>query len=428
MVRTYLTLFFVLCILLSGCKPKEKEQDNIETSVEELLPKESFIRVNGADLITPEGQKLFIRGTNFGNWLNPEGYMFQFNRTNSGRAINEAFCQMVGPDFVDEFWKQFKDNYVTRDDVRYLKSVGCNTVRLPFHYKLFTDEDYMGLVVAQDGFQRVDSLVSWCKDAGLYLILDMHDAPGGQTGDNIDDSYGYPWLLDSETSQKKFIDIWVKIADYYKNEPVILGYELINEPIAPYFSNVEELNAKLEPLYRRAVAAIREVDPNHVILLGGSQWNSNFKPLTPDASFDDNIMYTCHRYGGEPTAEAIKSFIEFRDKVNRPMYMGEIGHNTDEWMSSFCKTMEENNIGWTFWPYKKMQGSSFVYVNDPDNWNVVVAFTEAPRGTYKEIRDARPDQAIIRKALQDFIENCKFQNCKINESYISALGLNPSGT
>ena len=202
--------------------------------------------------------------------------MFGFNKTNSAHFIDEMICQLVGPDYAAEFWKDFKDNYVTRQDIEFIASTGANTIRLPFHYKLFTDEDYMGLTSNQDGFARVDSVVTWCRDNGLYLILDMHDAPGGQTGDNIDDSYGYPWLLESEASQQKFCDIWKKIAEYYKNEPVILGYELMNEPIAPYFSNMEELNAKLEPLYKRATLSIRQVDKNHIILIGGAQWNGNF--------------------------------------------------------------------------------------------------------------------------------------------------------
>ena len=152
----------------------------------------------------------------------------------------------------------------------------------------------MGLTANQDGFARIDSVVGWCREPGLALILDKHDAPGGQTGDNIDDSYGYPWLFESEASQQLFCNIWKKIAAYYKNEPVILGYELANEPIAPYFSNMEELNGKLESLYKRATAAIREADTNHIILLGGAQWNGNFRPFT-DFTFDDKIMYTCHR-------------------------------------------------------------------------------------------------------------------------------------
>ena len=383
---------------------------------------EDFVRIEGQNLIKPDGSRLFIMGTNLGNWLNPEGYMFGFSRANSARFIDEMFCQLVGPDFTADFWKRFKDNYVTREDIEFIASTGANTIRLPFHYKLFTDEDYMGLSAAQDGFERVDSLVCWCRDNGLYLILDMHDAPGGQTGDNIDDSYGYPWLFESERSQQLFCDIWRSIAERYKDETTILGYELINEPIAPYFENMEELNGKLEALHKRAVKAIREVDTNHIILLGGAQWNGNFKPFS-DWKYDDKIMYTCHRYGGDPTKAAIQEIIDFRDKVNLPMYMGEIGHNTDEWQAAFCKTMRENNIGYTFWPYKKVDGSSFTAIRRPDGWERLVEFAEAPRGTYQEIRDARPDQQEMRRLMDEFIENARFANCIPQESYILSLGM-----
>lgn len=414
MKKTFYIIGMAL-LLFSACQ---------QTKSEPQLAPEAFIRIDGPDLIAPNGEKLFIKGTNLGNWLNPEGYMFGFSKTNSARLINDMFSQLVGPDRTAEFWKQFKDNYITREDLHFIKQTGSNTVRLPFHYKLFTDEDYMGQTSNQDGFARIDTLISWCKQEGLYLILDMHDAPGGQTGDNIDDSYGYPWLFESEASQKLYCDIWKKIADYYKNEPTILGFELFNEPIAPYFENMEELNGKLEGLYKMGTAAIREVNKNHIILLGGAQWNGNFKPFK-DSKFDDKIMYTCHRYGGEPTPDAIKGFINFRDSVNLPMYMGEIGHNTDEWMATFCKTMEDNNIGWTFWPYKKIHNSSFAGIQEPEGWDKVKAFSEAPRSTYKEIRDARPNQEESWKAMLGFIENSKFKNNIIQKGYISALGLKP---
>ncbi len=382
-----------------------------------------FIRIDGQDLVAPDGSKFFIKGTNLGNWLNPEGYMFGFQKTNSARLIDQMFCEMVGPDFTAEFWKMFKDNYVTEKDIEFIASTGANTIRIPFHYKLFTDEDYMGLTSAQDGFKRLDDAIGWCRKYGLYVILDMHDAPGGQTGDNIDDSYGYPWLLESEASQKLFCDIWKKIAQYYKDEPVILAYDLINEPVAPYFDNVEDLNDLLEPLHKRVTAAIREVDNNHIIMLGAPQWNGNFKPFK-DWTYDDKLMWTCHRYGGDPIRPAIMNFIEFRDSTNLPMYMGEIGHNTDEWQETFCRTMQEANIGYTFWPYKKIRNSCFSGITPPENWDKVMEFSEAPRATFFEIRAARPDQETAKKAMLDFIEACKFENCTPQESYIKSLLLN----
>lgn len=382
-----------------------------------------FVRVDGPNLVKPDGTKLFIQGTNLGNWLNPEGYMFGLSRTNSAWMIDLMIKEAVGPDFAAEFWRQFKDNYITRKDIEFIASQGANTIRLPFNYKLFTDEDYMGLTRNQDGFARIDSVVAWCRDAGLYLILDMHDCPGGQTGDNIDDGHGYPWLFVSKVSQDLFCDIWKRIAYRYKEEPVILGYELANEPIAHYFEDKDALNLLLEPLYKRAVNAIREVDVNHVILLGGARWNSDFFMFT-DWKFDNNIMYTCHRYGGEPTAEAIKDYIDFRDKTNLPMYMGEIGHNTDEWQAQFVKVMKENNIGYSFWPYKKIDNSCMMGIKRPEQWDdVVVKFSETPRGTYKEWREARPDQETFKKLLLKYVENSRFENCQRQDSYIRSLGL-----
>ena len=381
-----------------------------------------FIRIDGADLIAPNGEKFFIRGTNLGNWLNPEGYMFGFNKTNSAWMIDLMFRQAVGPDFTAEFWRAFKDNYVTEADIDFIASTGANTIRVPFNYRLFTDEDYMGLTAAQDGFERIDRLVEWCRGKGVYLILDMHDAPGGQTGDNIDDSYGYPWLMESEASQRLFVDIWRKIADHYKNETVILGYDLLNEPIAPYFDNMEELNSKLAGVYRMATEAIREVDRNHIIILGGAQWNGNFQPLE-DTLFDEGVMYSCHRYGGPTDADCIRGFIDFRDKTNRPMYMGEIGHTTDEGMAAFCQTMVENNICYTFWPYKKITNSCFVGIPAPEGWELIRSFSEAPRSTYFEVRAARHDQAEARRLMMEFVENSRFENCVIQSSYIRAIQL-----
>ena len=103
--------------------------------------------------------------------------------------------------------------------------------------------------------------------------------------------------------------------------------------------------------------------------------------------------------------------------------MGEIGHNTEEWMNAFCRILKENNIGYTFWPYKKMEGSTFVGITPPENWDVIISFSEAPRGSYQEIRDIRPDQAVVRKAMTDFLEACKFKHCVVQEDYINALNL-----
>ncbi|MBK7095248.1 MAG: glycoside hydrolase family 5 protein [Saprospiraceae bacterium] len=384
----------------------------------------AYFSIKGHDLYDPSGNKFLIQGINLGNWLNPEGYMFLFKNTSSARLIDQAFRELVGPDFTDEFWKLYKDHYITEEDIRFIKETGINSIRVPFHYKLFTDEDYMGLTGIQDGFERMDRLLSWCRKSNLYVILDMHDAPGGQTGDNIDDSYGYPWLMVSEKSQKLFVDIWTKIGERYSNEEMIIGYDLLNEPIATYFEKeYNVLNPALEPLYMRAVKSIRNADKNHIILLGGAQWNSNFTVFS-DSKFDDKIMYTCHRYWCDTLQQNIQDFVDFRDSVNLPLYMGETGENTDQWISAWTRLMIKNNIGYHYWPYKKMKNPScMVSIKEPENWDKIVEYAERPRNTFSEIRSHRPDQMIVRKAMLELIENMKFKNCHVNDAYVKAIGM-----
>lgn len=409
-------LFLFLLSLFFTCKASSiKEQSN----------KNLFLGIKNQHVITPEGKPFLIQGINLGNWLNPEGYMFLFKDVSSFRLIDQAFREMVGPDFTDQFWKAFKDNYITREDIAYIKQTGMNSIRLPFHYKSFTDEDYMGLKSNQDGFARIDSVIKWCKEEGLYIILDMHDAPGGQTGDNIDDSYGYPWLFESEESQQLFCEIWKKIANRYKDEPAILGYDLLNEPIATHFNNKEEINKQLVPVYKKGIEAIRSVDKNHIILLGGAQWNSNFT-MFDEKAIDGKMMYTCHRYWCDTLQTNLQDFVDFRTKVNLPLYMGETGENTDEWVGAFRRLMERNNMGWHFWPYKKMEKTScMVRINKPANWDLIIQYTLQPRNNFNEIRAARPDQALVKQAMLELLENMKFANCLKNPGYIEALGMKP---
>jgi len=403
-------LFIVLSVILCSCN------NNAITKTDR------FIRPQGKDLVTPDGEKFFIRGINLGNWLNPEGYMFLFEDVDCYRLINDAFCEIAGPDFTRNFWKEFKNNYITKEDIAYIKQTGMNTIRLPFHYKLFTDDNYMGSTSKDDGFEIFDRVLSWCREEGLYVILDMHDAPGGQTGSNIDDSYGYPYLFENEESQQLYCDIWKRIAQRYANDTIVIGYDLLNEPIAPEFN---KLNSCLEPIYKRCTKAIREVDKNHIVMLGGAQWDSNFSVFS-DWQFDDRMIYTCHRYWCDTLQTNIQDYVDFREKVQRPLYMGETGENKDEWVASWRRLMEANNIGWTYWPYKKMEKQScMTTIQKPENWDLIVEYTKQDRSNFKKINDVRPDRESVQKAMSELLENMKFANCKKNEGYIQALGMKP---
>ncbi|MBN8838048.1 MAG: glycoside hydrolase family 5 protein [Sphingobacteriia bacterium] len=391
------------------------------SSIELYAQKNKFVHTQGKEIVTPDGKPFLLKGTNLGNWLVPEGYMFKFKNTNSPKMIHETIAQLIGPDAAADFWKKFQDNYITQADIQFLKSIGVNSIRVPFNYRLFTTEDYLGVNDESRGLKLLDKVVAWCKKENIYVILDMHCAPGGQTGDNIDDSYGYPFLFENANNRKLTIDIWKQIAKKYKNETTVIGYDLLNEPVAHYF-DANILNPLVEPFYKELTAAIRSVDKNHIIFLGGVQWNTNFKIF--NTPFDSNVVYTFHKYGDQPNLGSIQRFIDFREKYNVPIYAGETGENTDEWVGTFRKLLEEHNIGWHFWPYKKMDSpKNLVSIQLPANYDSVIQYAEAPKNSFKDIRKLAPaNRQVYKQALDDLLNNCLFQNCLQNQGYIQALG------
>lgn len=379
-----------------------------------------FVTTRGKDLVSADGKPLLLKGINLGNWLLPEGYMFKFKTANSPRRIQTVINELVGEDEARRFWKTYHQNYITQEDIRFIKQSGFNSVRVPFSYRLFASEE-VPTKLEGEGYRLLDDVVAWCKQEKLYVILDMHAAPGGQTGDNIDDSWGYPFLFESTESQDLTVNIWRKIAARYRDEPTVIGFDLLNEPIAHYF-DAANLNPKLEPLYRKIVIGIRKVDRNHLIFLGGAQWDTNFKVFGPP--FDQKLVYTFHKYWMEVNKGAIQEYLDFRDKYNVPVWMGESGENTDEWITSFRSLLDANNIGWCFWPYKRMEAASCVVsINSPTEWAKIVSFAEGPRITFEDVRKNRPAKDKVQKALSDYLERIKFANCRVNRGYLQALGL-----
>ena len=376
----------------------------------------SFAHTQGTAIIGRDGKPLLLRGTNLGNWLVPEGYMFQLDgAVQSSQEIESFFTELIGPTRNRDFWRTWRATYVTREDIHLLHQAGFNSIRVPFHYKYFLADD-------GEGFRLLDRLVSWARAEDMYLILDMHAAPGGQTGTNIDDSNGYPWLFNDPESQQQFLDVWQRVARHYAREPVILGYDLLNEPI-PHFSTLQPLNPLLEPLYKRAVAVIRHQDPNHILILGGAQWDTNFTIFGP--ALDPNLIYEWHKYlGGTPDQKIVQPYVDFRQKHNAPVWLGEAGENTDAWIAGFRSALEANDMGWAFWPYKKLATTSAVVtVTPPEGWAQIVAYSKLLNGSGRsgDRLPSRPSQAVIDHAFAGLLENIQVAHCTVNLGYLRAL-------
>src|SRR5258706_7115918 len=378
-----------------------------------------FAHTDHKQIVDAAGKPLFIRATNLGNWLVPEGYMWLFEGgPQSPSEIRASVLELLGPEASAAFWQKYRDNYVTREDIALLHHAGFNAIRVPLHYSLFESND-------AEGFRLLDRLIAWSRAEDLYVILDLHAAPGGQTGTNIDDSSGYPWLYQSPQEQEHLVAIWRRLAAHYRDEPAVLGYDLLNEPI-PHFPKLAALNSSLEPVYKKVAGEIRKVDAHHILFLGGAQWDSNFAVF--GKPFDVKVAYTLHKYWTAPDESVIRQYIDFRERYDVPIWMGESGENTDEWIAQFAKTLEKNNIGWAFCPYKKMGKPSAIFsIIPPADWPKIVELAKLPRGTahVEERLKARPDQETLARAFAELLERVRLLKCHVNERDLRALGMRP---
>lgn len=383
-------------------------------------PPAGFIQVRGRTLVTSTGQVFPVRGIGLGNWLVPEGYMFKFKQAKAPRDIVRVVGIALGAEGAARFWETFRERYVTREDIDFIARSGFNTVRVPLHFGLFLAEHRAGQEIAFSGpgWALLDRVVSWSREAGLKVIIDLHAAPGGQTGVNHDDGTGFPLVFYVNRERMRTIALWREIARRYRDDPAILGYELLNEPISTY-NDEDLLNPRLEPFYRQAVEAIRAVDPHHIIILAGAQWDQNFRVFGPP--FAPNLAYVYHKFWSATGRDAVHDYIAFSLQNRAPVLLGESGEATNRWNRDFRLLNERHGFGWLFWTYKNLDTPSTVAsIRMPPGWARIAAL-----GSMKDpsLERAGLDRAEAQRILDDYLEAIRFRNVRINPCYLRSLGL-----
>jgi endoglucanase len=104
-----------------------------------------YAHTKGEQIVDAQGREIHLRGINLGNWLVPEGYMWQFGgHVQSAREIEGLVTELIGPERSVAFWRTWRDTYVTKDDVRVIHQAGFNSIRVPIHYKFFASDDAEG--------------------------------------------------------------------------------------------------------------------------------------------------------------------------------------------------------------------------------------------------------------------------------------------
>ena len=316
---------------------------------------QSFLSTNGGAIVNEAQDTVILRGMGLGGWMVQEGYMLQTDAfAGPQHEIRQTIQELIGEADTEAFYEAWLANHVRRTDIDSLKVWGFNSVRLPMHYNLYTlpveEEPVPGEQTwLTKGFALTDSLISWCAQNDMYVVLDLHAAPGGQGMDaNISDyDDTKPSLWESAANRAKMVALWARLAERYADEPWVAGYDLLNEP------NWElPGNTLLRELYEDCTAVIRAVDARHIIFIEGNWFANDFTGLTPP--WDDELVYSPHKYWSFNDRNTIQSALDLRSTYNVPLYLGESGENSNVWFRDAIRLLEDNGIGWAWWPMKKI--------------------------------------------------------------------------
>lgn len=375
----------------------------------------NLLRVDGTNIVNGDGENVLLRGYGLGGWMLQEPYMLKLSGVAVAQYdIRNRITELVGEERMNEFYDAWLANMVTKRDIDSLKKWGFNSVRLPMHYNLFTLPVEKEPVAGENtwlekGFLMTDNLLAWCRENEIYVILDLHAAPGGQGNDKpiADVDTTKPRLWESELNRQKTVALWRKLVERYKDEEWIGGYDLINETNYPL-----EGNTALKELFLDITAAIREIDTKHIIFIEGNQFANDYTGLTPP--WDDNMAYSFHKYWNPTTVETIQKYLDIRSEFNVPFWMGESGENKNDWYKSAVQLFEANNIGWAWWTIKKVDSESgLMNITMPAGYQEIIDYWKG--------EGPKPDADLAFKTLIQLAENTKIENCLVNYDVLDAL-------
>ncbi|NML66334.1 glycoside hydrolase family 5 protein [Hymenobacter sp. RP-2-7] len=405
-----------------------------------------LLRAEGPKIVDAQHRDVLLQGMNVGGWLLQEGYMMKPGYGGTQGSVKKVlYGAGLSEAAVEKFYQQWRATFITKADIDYIAQQGFNCVRLPLHYELFLTAqqravrngvikgtvpyaDYVAKLrewqqqgelfrkpEQLDAIRLIDQTLGWCAANKLYVVLDLHAAPGAQgTDTNIADALQPNDFWNEPVYQTITNELWATLAKRYKNDGRIAMYDLVNEP-----NNVPGGNAAIHTMLERLINTVRAQGDEHLLLLEGNGFGNNYNELLPSSfTHHQNLVYNSHRYSilpkyplsnapdaSNPDANqlgAIGNLVAFRQAQQVPVWVGETGENSPEWMGEAARNLNAAGIGWCNWTYKR--------------------FSDQPIASLLRIK---PPYLVDVKSAADLpviLEDIKFKNCVPNEGVVKALG------
>jgi endoglucanase len=403
-----------------------------------------LLHAEGPKIVDAQKHEVLLQGMNLGGWLLQEGYMMKPGYGGTQGSVKKVLYQAGLSDAaVEKFYQQWRDNFITKADIDFIAQQGFNCIRLPLHYDLFLTPaqravrngvirgtvpyaDYLAKLKEWqqkgelfkepqqlEAIRLIDKTLGWCAANKLYVVLDLHAAPGAQgTDSNIADALQPNDFWKEPIYQDITNGLWATLAKRYKNDGRIAMYDLVNEP-----NNVPGGNAAIHTMLERLINTVRAQGDQHLLLLEGNGFGNNYNELLKSSfTHPENLVYNGHRYNMEkyPLSNAldatnpdanqlgtIGNLLAFRTAQNVPVWIGETGENTPQWMGEAARNLASVGIGWCHWTYKRFSDKS------------IAALLRIKPPYLVDVKSAADLPAIL--------EDIKFKNCVPNTDVINAL-------
>lgn len=339
-----------------------------------------FLSTSGSRILDGEGNPILLRGFGLGGWMNMENFITGYPANEE--AQREAIREVLGKERCELFFDRFLQYFFEEEDARFISSLGLNCLRIPVNYRHFED-DMAPFEIKEEGFKHLDRVIDLCARHNIYTIIDLHALPGYQNQHwHSDNPTHKAFFWKHRHFQDRAAHLWEVIADRYKDNTWVAGYNLINEPADP----TEEM---IVPVYRRLYETIRSADPNHLIFLEGNRYSLDFHMFGEPW---EGVVYANHDYalpgfvdGGPYPGVSRGEYVDRKALeetfLQRSRYMlehglhiwvGEFGPVYPQWdpesherryrvLEDQLEIYDRHQASWSIWLYKDIGLQGVVY-------------------------------------------------------------------
>jgi endoglucanase len=358
-----------------------------------------WLSTSGTNIVDSNGKTVVLRGVNLGGAFEIEPWMSALNLSSPPSGFPQiqdevtlwsVLSQRFGSSQMQQLQQTWRTSWLTPADIAQVASMGGNVVRIPFFYQLLQDDSNPGQLIP-GGVALLDALVAACAKSGVYAILDLHGAPGGQSSNFTTGHAGLNQLFGSPADQQQTIELWSLLAAHYQNHPEVAGFDLINEPSGATVS-------QLIDLHNRIYQAVRAVDQKHIIIMEDGYLGASAFPVPSQMGWT-NVCYSFHIYhltalSSNPFENDITTQFPLdktkQKAINAPFYIGEFSTEGTfisratalSVLPAYLSALNATGWSWTPWAYKVFDTTNGadkiwgVFTNDTP-WNEANPYTDS---------------------------------------------------